>query len=285
MLSAGRIVHSRATANFEGRITADRGGGWTVSYVRRLSAYEPGVWPSERIPKLPQLTFSPAPIFALDFKVTAAGTFDGITDSASFATHLAARTAALIRAGGLSGHDGASATNDALAGAGSALSPGILAAETAENYQLETAMWIGAKLEQGVWYEISAPLLLPGAARFDVPERIEFAFTRMVPCTSDAAEKKCVEIVIHATPDQKTVNNLLADIGGFSPDYRYMDYAASIDARIVVDPATLFLYAREERIYWYISLGKSAADKILQSEHLLSTTRYGAPAAQAANAP
>ncbi len=31
MLSAGRIVHSRATASFAGRITADQGGGWTVS--------------------------------------------------------------------------------------------------------------------------------------------------------------------------------------------------------------------------------------------------------------
>jgi hypothetical protein len=90
---------------------------------------------------------------------------------------------------------------------------------------------------------------------------------------------------MHATPDQKTVNNLFADLGGFSPDYRYMDYAASIDARIVVDPLTLFPYAREERIYWYISVGKSAADKFLQSDHLLSTTRYAAPAAQAAGAP
>jgi hypothetical protein len=38
--------------------------------------------------------------------------------------------------------------------------PGMLEAQTIENYQLETAMWIGATLEQGVWYEISAPLSL-----------------------------------------------------------------------------------------------------------------------------
>jgi hypothetical protein len=285
LLSEGRIVHSRATADFEGRITADRGGGWSVSYAHRLSAYEPGVWPSERIPKLPELAFSPAPLAALDFKVTAAGAFDGIMDPKSFATRLATQTAALIRAGGLSRHGGASVTKDAIAGIGGALAPGILAAETAENYQLETAMWIGAKLEQGVWYEVSAPLLLPGASRFDVPQRIEFSFSRTVPCSSDAAEKKCVEIVLHATPNQTTVNNLLADIGGDSPDYRYMDYAAAIDARIVIDPTTLLPYAREERVYWYISLSKGAADKILQSEHLLSTTRYAAPAAQAVTAP
>ena len=38
LLSAGRIVHSRATADFEGRITADQGGGWTVSPTPTASA-------------------------------------------------------------------------------------------------------------------------------------------------------------------------------------------------------------------------------------------------------
>lgn len=282
MLREGRIVHSRATANFERSITADEGGGWTVSNAHRLRAYEPGVWPREEPQKSPALAFSPAPLPALDFKVTAAGGFDGVTDPESFTSRLAARSSALIRAGGLSGHDKRSVVKDAVNDIGSTLSPGILAAETAENYQLETAMWIGAKLEQGVWYRISAPLSLPGAARFVVPQQIEFSFARMVPCTLGAAEKKCVEIVIHATPNQATVNNLLADIRGFSVEYRYTDYAASIDARIVVDPATLFPFAREERIYWYVSVGRNPADKILESEHLIATTRYATPAAQAA---
>jgi hypothetical protein len=276
-LSEGQIAYSRAAAAFEGRITADHGGGWTVSYAHRLAAYEPGVWPTKQRTKLPQLAFSPAPLAALDFKVSATGGFDGVMDSKSFAARLTARTAALIRAGAPSGRDGPAVTKDALETAAGAVSPGILEAETAENHQVQTAMWVGATLEQGVWYETSAPLLLPGAPLFVVPQRIEFAFTRMVPCTIGAAAKKCVEIVIHATPDQTTVNNLLADMGGSSPEYRYMDYAAAIDARIVVDPATLLPYTREERIYWYVSAGKSAADKLLQSEHLVSATRYFTP--------
>lgn len=280
VLSEGEIAYSRAAAAFEGHITAGQGGGWTVSYAHRLAAYEPGVWPIKQSTKLPQLAFSPAPLAALDFKVSATGGFDGVTDSKSFAARLSARTAALIRAGSPPGHDGLAATKDALETAAEAVSPGILEAETAENYQLQTAMWIGATLEQGVWYEMSAPLLLPGTPLFVVPQRIEFAFTRMVPCTAGAAEKRCVEIVIHATPDQTTVNNLLADMGGASPEYRYMDYAASIDARIVVDPMTLFPYAREERIYWYVSVSRRADDKILQSEHLVSTTQYAAPASR-----
>lgn len=280
-LSEGQIAHSHATAAYVSRITADEGGGWKVSYADRLSAYDPGVWPSSQSHPLPQLAFSPAPLAASDFKVSANGNFAGVTDSKSFAARMSARTAALIRAGGISSQDRAGATKDALATARAVLTAGMLEAQTAENYQLETAMWIGAALEQGVWYEMSAPLLLPGAAPYIVPQRIEFAFTRFVPCTSDAGAGKCVEIVMHATPDQTTLDNLLADLGGSSPDYRYMDFAAATDARIVIDPATLLPYAREERIYWYASLGRHAADKVLQSEHLLLTTRYAPPAVRA----
>jgi hypothetical protein len=276
-LSENQIARSRASVSFGRRISADEGGGWTVANVHRLSAYDPGVWPSEQRRPLPQLAFAPDPLAPLDYKVTATGDFDGVTDAKSFAARLSARTDTLIRTGALSSHVKAGVTKDALATAGGVMSPGMLEAETAGDYQLETAMWIGATLEQGVWYEISAPLMLPGASRYIVPQRIEFAFTRMVPCTADAEGKQCVEIVIHATPDQKTLNNLLADLEGSSPAYRYSDYAASTDARIVVDPATLLPYAREERVHWYVSVGKRAADKILQSEHLVSTTRYAAP--------
>jgi tetratricopeptide (TPR) repeat protein len=281
-LSDGQIVHGRGTAAFEQHITPGQNGGWTVSYAHRLAAYEPGVWPTETSAKLRQLAFPPAVLPALDFRVSATGGFDGVTDSNSFAARLAARTSELIRAGGPSGRDGSDATKDALKTADKSLTSGLLAAQTAENYQLETAMWIGATLEQGVWYQISAPLLLPGASWFAVPQRIEFAFTRMVACAAGAAEKKCVEIVIHATPDQTSINNLLADVGGSSADYPHMEYAASVAARIVVDPATLLPYAREERIHWYVSLGSGPADKILQSEHLLMTTRHDDPLLRAA---
>lgn len=136
-------------------------------------------------------------------------------------------------------------------------------------------MWIGAPLEQGVWYEISAPLSLPGMSLFVVPERIEFAFTRLVRCTPGAAAGSCVELVIHATPDEQALDNLLADIGDSFQGGLSVDYAASTDARIVLDPATLLPYAREEQIYWYAAFGKDAGDTILESEHVPSTTRYG----------
>ena len=270
-LTDGHTVRTDAAAAFERRITAVQGGGWSVSYAHRLTGYEPGVWPSAADAAARQLVFPPAPLPAVDFKVSATGDFAGVTDSKAFAARLIARTDALIRARAPSGPD-RGATRDAVATAAVALSPGMLEAETAEVYQLETAMWIGATLEQGVWYQISAPLALPGLSRFILQQRIEFAFTRRVRCTADAAARSCVEIVIHATPDQHALDNLLADLG--SSPVTKMDYAASTDARIVVDPATLLPYTREERTYWYASLGRSGADKILQSDHLMCSTRY-----------
>ena len=55
-----------------------------------------------------------------------------------------------------------------------------------------------------------------------------------------------------------------------------MNYDASTDARIVVDPATLLPYAREEQLYWYASIGKGKGESVLWSEHLVLTTRYEA---------
>lgn len=283
-LSDGVIVRSRAKAAFERSISADQDGGWKVSFSQRLSGYEPGVWPTEQIgpstpgARKPQLVFPPAPLPALDFKVGAKGDFAGVTDSKAFAARLTARTDALIRAHIPAGKEGRDAAEDAIETTAIALTPGMLEAEATQGYQLETAMWIGATLEQGVWYEISAPLSLPGLSRFVVPQRIEFAFTRVLPCTPGAAAANCVEVVIHATPDGEALDNLLADIGNSFPNDRYLDYIASTDARIVLDPATLVSYAREEQIYWYAALSNRAQDTVLASEHLVSTTKYDATA-------
>ena len=282
MLSDGLVVRSRTKAVFQRRIAADPSGGWKVSYSQRLGGYEPGVWPDEQVwqatpgSHMPQLVFPPASLPALDFKVSAKGDFAGVTDSKAFATRLTARTDRLIRARTPSGTEGYDAAEDAIETTATAFSPGMLEAGATQGYQLETAMWIGATLEQGVWYEMSAPLSLPRLARFVVPQQIEFAFTRMLPCTAGAPADSCVEVVIHATPDATALNNLLADLGKSFPNDRFLDYMATTDARIVLDPATLVSYAREEQIYWYAALSKRAGETVLASDHLVSTTKYAA---------
>ena len=268
-LDDGQIVGSRAAATFERRVSADNDGGWSVSYTHHLTRYEPGVWPTMQGSQTPQMVFDPAAPPAADFKVSATGEFEGATDSTAFAARLAAKTEELIRAAAPSGDRARSLMSEALEATADTFSPGMLEAATAENYQLETAMWIGATLEQGVWYEISAPLSLPGMPRAVVQHRIEFAFTRMVPCTAGAAAQTCVEMVIRATPDEEALDQVIADVG-------LTAYTASTEARIVTDPATLLPYAREERVYWYGSRSNGSRDSVLQSEHLVSTTSYGA---------
>jgi hypothetical protein len=266
-------VHSRAAATFERRIAAQPGGGWSVSHAHRVASYDPGVWPAEAGLKKARLILPPVPLAAVDFKVSASGELQGVTGSQAFSARLSASVDKRIRAGVLSRHPPKSVVAAALERASDALAPGLLEAETAENYQLETAMWCGAKLEQGVWYELSAPFIMAGMPQFVVQHHVEFAFTRMVPCTPGATAQTCVEIVLHAIPDKKSLDDVLTDIS--DPDSRFVDYDSSISARIVVDPATLLPYAREEQVYWFASLGSGKGDSVLVSDHLTSTTTYG----------
>jgi hypothetical protein len=265
----GQIAASRASATFERRVAADGDGGWSVSHAHRLTQYEPGVWPTTQGLQPPQLVFRPAAAPAADFKVSATGEFKGVTDYTNgFAARLVARTEELIRAAAPPGDRARRLTSAALEAAAVSFSPGMLEAATAESYQLETAMWIGATLDQGVWYEISAPLSLPGTPQTVVEHRIEFAFTRTVPCTAAAATPTCVELVMRATPDKEALDQVTADAS-------LTAYSTSIQARIVTDPTTLLPYAREARVYWYAASSDGGRDSVLQSEHLVSTTSYG----------
>jgi len=271
-LQDGQIVPSNAAATFERHIGPGENGGWSVSYSSRLSRYEPGVWPAMQGSQAPAMVFAPALLPGAGFKVSAIGEFESVTDSASFAAQLATSTEKLIRAAAPAGDRATILTNEAIDTTTSFFTPGMLEAAAAENYQLETAMWIGATLDQGVWYQVDAPLSVAGMPRVVVQNRIEFAFTRRVPCTAQATERTCVEIVIRATPDKEALERVMADFIGPDDESRIADYASSSQARIVTDPATLLAYAREQRVYWYASLGRGRT--ILQSEHLVSRTTY-----------
>jgi len=265
----GHIGGSRAAATFERRISADNSGGWSVSHAHRLTGYEPGVWATIQGVQTSPIALPPTAAPAADFKVSATGEFEGVTDyTNAFAARLIAKTEELIRAAAPTGNQARSLLRDVIETTADTFSPGMLEAATAENYQLETAMWIGATLEQGVWYQLSAPLSLPGLPHAVVQHRIEFAFTRTVPCTAAATAQSCVELVIRATPDEEALDHVIDDAD-------LTAYTASTEARIVIDPMTLLPYAREERHYWYASRVDGRRDFVLQSEHLVSTTRYG----------
>jgi hypothetical protein len=272
-LEHGEIVRSRAAADFERRIASDTDGSWNVSYAHRLTQYEPGVWPAVQDSEKPSRVFPAAPLPA-GFKVSATGEFAGVTDSTAFAPLLASRTVELIRAAAPADDKGRDLADEAVAATTAAFSPGMLEAAAAENYQLETAMWIGAKLDQGVWHELSAPLSVPGIPRLILQSHVQFAFTHRVPCTAAAAAQSCVEIVIRAAPDEDALSQAISDFELPPPFSTQIEsYIASTEARIVIDPATLLPYAREERLYWYAAIGKDVRDTTLQSEHFISMTK------------
>lgn len=270
----GQIAYSHAAAAFEGRLTAVPEGGWSITYTHRLRAYDPGVWPSEPGARVRRLVFPPAPLTPVDFKVSAQGAFAGVEDLMRFSTRLTRKTEQLIEVATPAGKDARIAAADARGRTAIDFSPGMLEANTAQSYELETAMWIGATLDQGDWYEVSAPLAHPGMGRFVIEQHIEFAFTRTLPCTAAAKSERCVEIVLRMRPDAKALRGILADLGGAAPGGLFTDYFAAIEERIVADPTTLLPYRCERRIYWYAATDQRGEHSIAESEHFVSATRY-----------
>jgi hypothetical protein len=84
-----------------------------------------------------------------------------------------------------------------------------------------------------------------------------------------------VELVVHATPDEAALQDVLTDIAGAQQD-PYFHFDASTAARIVLDPATLLPYARDEKRSWYASVGTEHGQSLLSSEHIVSTITYAA---------
>jgi len=137
------------------------------------------------------------------------------------------------------------------------LPPGVLEYVVAEDYNLQVGTWIDATLEQGVWYDMAAPLSLPLAPNLFTTHKIQFAFTRFVPCTADATESACAEIVLRATPDPASIKAILEYAArkarlprGQIPRLWSVTYM-----RLVTDPATLQPYALDARRHSYWSLG------------------------------
>jgi hypothetical protein len=145
------------------------------------------------------------------------------------------------------------------------LPPGVLENVVAEDHNLQVGTWIDATLEQGVWYDMAAPLSLPLAPNLFLAHKIQFAFTRFVPCTADAADLSCAEIVLRATPDPvavKTVLEYLIRRASLPPGQVPRLWSVTY-LRLVADPATLQPYTLDARRHSYWSLGAKDPNKSL----------------------
>jgi len=212
-----------------------------------------------------------------DFRLRRNGDFEQGKGDIRFAFRARAAAKALARELGaldLNSKVDRSLTRRLAAAVGDELSPGVLETQTAEDYNLEAGTWIGATLEQGVWYDMTAGLFVPLAPRVFMAHKIQFTYSRSVPCVPGAAELACIEIVLRAVPDADV---LKADLDTLARSSHlasgHLPRLWSVTTmRLVTDPATLRTYSRETRWHAYWSDGVSGPEQSLfESENTLES--------------
>lgn len=142
----------------------------------------------------------------------------------------------------------------------------------AESYNFDTGTWIGATLEQGVWYNMMASLSLPLEPQVFVWSEIEFAYTHPVPCRGDDKESACIEIVLHAKPDPAVLEDMLKLLARSArlPRGQSPQLQAITHMRLIVDPITSVTYRRDVRRYSYWSNGAAAPNHALTESEKIS---------------
>jgi tetratricopeptide (TPR) repeat protein len=212
-----------------------------------------------------------------DIIVSHNGDLLDVVDSRKTAQQLAAATRALIRDRAPAGEIATRLSRHAGYEIDVAFAPDTIEAKAREDYSLATGAWIGATLDQGVWYKMTAALIVPGIDNILLPNDMEFAYTRNVPCTAGSAAPSCVEIVLHATPQQGPLETLLERMGRDLklPRGRALHFWSTSYLRIVTDPNTLMTFASDARRYWYVSAGSADPNgAITASENIVSTFVY-----------
>jgi tetratricopeptide (TPR) repeat protein len=269
----GEVIGSRATIGLKHQIRPTP-TGWTVSNEPGDSRYEVGIWPADaKKSEWSMLYFlTSALLLAPGIQINRNGDFNSVPNSRAFATSLADQVSARISA-----EIGGSVTENARE-LRAAFSPDFVESSAAQDYGIRTATWIGAKLDQGAWYQMSTPLYLPSLAlgHYLVHHNVSFAFTRELPCGA-GSDRICAEIAAHATPDAGDLNQVIAEVAQqfklSSP--QFLQYWSQTDLRLVIDPQTLLTYVCDIKRTWYVGLGGSGkTDPLSESVRTVSTYTY-----------
>ena len=273
----GDISHARGTRTLQQQVHPGR-DGWVLSWQPDGPDFDPGVWPTADSDSHPPNTeFRPSLLRFPDIAVSSAGELKKVIDTDKFAKGMVAETAAQIRKRAPRGALVQELMNSAISSMDVAFDAQAIETETRADYNLQTAMWIDATLQQGVPYEITASLPLPGFSLVVVNQRIQFRYTHPVPCTPLATEAACVEIVVHAIPE---TDALAAALDAMEQADRPLHYAAATTMRIVTDPKTLAPYVFDTRRYWYLSVSANDPEdpqgeaEVVESERTVRTVDY-----------
>lgn len=264
-------IHASRSAH---RQVRRRSESWRVSYQLDPPHFEIGELPNDAL-LAPNLAVSLARILTHfhDFSLTRDGDFDESKSDFKFEWHARADAKALTgdfrsRGPDSRGRHSSLLARLTVAAVQNALSPERIETQIAEEYNLAAGTWIGATLEQGVWYDTTASLLLPIAANAFVPHEIQFTFSRPVPCTPDSSELACVEIVLRAAPDPTILRESLDSLAARANlPAGQLQLSSVTNMRLVTDPKTLQPYSREMRRHSYWSSGEHGPDhSLIESE-------------------
>jgi tetratricopeptide (TPR) repeat protein len=290
-LIQGSVIHSHGASNLT-RHVRTAGANWAVTNERGTASYDPGDWPADaKVSEWSMLYFIATGLLQTpDIEVSRDGDFKGVPEAGDFGTTLARQIFAQISTE--IAKTGDAPTGNAIKlnvspgfsvggttvvrNLSPALSADFIASKAEQDYGLQTATWIGAKLDQGVWYKMQTSLFLPGLGLglYVAQHNVSFAFTRQLPCTADAPGHLCDEIVVHALPDQSDLKSAFeeAESDLELSARQAIHYWPRTDLRLVIDPDTLMLYASDARQSWYDKVGKS--EPVIEQVKTITTYVY-----------
>jgi hypothetical protein len=252
-LSEGGMLNMHGKAAAERRVRR-RHDGWTVSFEPRGTRYEINKWPNDD--SLVQgivVSLTRMPLQFHDFDLARTGNFAQSTAAHKFDANMHSDVKGVTE---FLAQNNASARLTRQIRNESDKFGDSIEALVAEAYGIETGTWIGASLDQGVWYDMQGPLSLPLEPGLFVTHQIQFAFTRQVPCTADSSDEACVEIVLRATPDPEELKRLLMNVSETMSLNRKvaLQLSSATYMRLVTDPGTLQFYESDIRrlSYWTI---------------------------------
>jgi tetratricopeptide (TPR) repeat protein len=258
LLAGTESVHIRGSRSAQRQVRR-RLGSWRVSYQLDQPHFETGDLPTDDLLAL-HFASSLARMLAQfhDFSVSRNGDFGHSSSEFKFEWRARADIKALagdFRSRGLDskGRHSSQPAHLFVAAAEAALSPEATETQIAEDYNLAAGTWIAATLEQGVWYDMTASLSLPIIGNSFV-HKIQFTYSRPVPCTPDSSDASCIEIVLHAAPDPAILRGLQTV---------QLQLWSATSMRLVTDPKTLQPYSCEIRRHAYWSNGVPGPDHSL----------------------
>jgi tetratricopeptide (TPR) repeat protein len=276
-LADGETFNIRGTRNAQRSVRSGI-GSWKVSFQPAEAHVELANPPLEDLP-LDGFAISLAGMLLQfhDFELARNGAFDSSSGGFRFNSRVRADLKALTRDLAAKGIPSAQLMRIAAKALSVQQSPDVIDDLVAEDYNFETGTWMGATLDQGVWYNMTASLSLPLEPQVFVKNAIEFAYTRPVPCTDDTKESDCIEIVLHATPDPAILSEILGRLSRSArlPRQQRPELQARTDMRLIVDPITLIAYRRDMRCYSYWSTGaKGQNQSLLEIEKASMVSRH-----------